>query len=161
VAELTVREEAETKVKAEVESRLAREAEARLRIERRAKEEAIAKADAETRVRMEAETKARVETAAKVREENAVVYARVSLEDQRADLIRQMAKAVRYATRHEIKVGTTVTEIGSRYLPKLMNLLRNSQIKVIMVERRNCLTGFEYIKAALSAEGRRLIAMNS
>lgn len=82
------------------------------------------------------------------------------LEDQKADLSHQMAKVVRYANLHEIKVGITVTEIGSRYLPKLMELLRNSQIKVIVVERRNCLTGFEYIEAALSAEGRRLIAMN-
>jgi predicted site-specific integrase-resolvase len=149
----------EARLRAEEEARFKAETEARAKAEEIERLAAALKAREET----EAEAKARAETASKVSEEseNAVIYARVPLEDQRADLGRQMAKAVRYANLHEIKVGTTVTEVGSRHLPKLMKLLQNSQIRVIVVERRNCLTGFEYIEAALSAEGRRLIAMNS
>jgi hypothetical protein len=186
--ETEAREEAERRVWAEVEARLKAETEARDKAEevarlvgelktREAETEAKARAETEIRLkaeeverlmaelkaREEAEARVKAETASKVSEksENAAIYARVPLEDQRADLSRQMAKAVRYANLHKIKVGTTVTEIGSRHLPKLMKLLQNSQIKVIVVERRNCLTGFEYIEAALSAEGRRLIAMSS
>ena len=90
------------------------------------------------------------------------LYARVSSADQKTDLDRQIARLVLYASEKQLPISQTVTEIGSGlngHRPKLLRLLRDESIKVILVEHRDRLMcfGCEYLEAALSSQGRRLM----
>ncbi|WP_329079988.1 MULTISPECIES: IS607 family transposase [unclassified Streptosporangium] len=92
----------------------------------------------------------------------AALYARVSSHDQRADLDRQIARLTSFATDAGLSVTASVTEIGSGLngrRPKLLRLLADASTPVIVVEHRDRLArfGVEYLEAALSAQGRRLI----
>jgi predicted site-specific integrase-resolvase len=93
------------------------------------------------------------------------LYARVSSADQRADLDRQIARLVAYANEHGWAVTKTVSEIGSGmngHRPKLMRLLADPEITTIVVEHRDRLMrfGFEYVEAALAAQGGGLWSSN-
>src|SRR6266540_3809492 len=95
----------------------------------------------------------------------AVVYARVSAHDQRADLDRQVARLTLWATGQGVAVAEVVTEVGSAMngkRPKLKRLLADPQATVIMVEHRDRLArfGVEHLEAALSAQGRRLVVVD-
>jgi putative resolvase len=95
----------------------------------------------------------------------AVLYARVSAHDQRADLDRQVARLTAWATGQGIAVAEVVTEVGSGLngkRPKLKRLLADPQATVIMVEHRDRLArfGVEHLEAALSAQGRRLVVVD-
>jgi len=95
----------------------------------------------------------------------AVLYARVSAHDQRADLDRQVARLTAWATGHGVAVAEVVTEVGSGLngkRPKLKRLLADPQATVIMVEHRDRLArfGVEHLEAALSAQGRRLVVVD-
>ncbi|AEJ42621.1 Resolvase domain protein [Alicyclobacillus acidocaldarius subsp. acidocaldarius Tc-4-1] len=96
---------------------------------------------------------------------NAVaLYARVSSADQKADLDRQIARLMEFATEQKLVVFKAVTEIGSGlngHRPKLMKLLSNPDAHTIVVEHRDRLMrfGFEYVEAALAAQGRRILVV--
>ena len=91
-----------------------------------------------------------------------VVYARVSAHDQRADLDRQVARVVTWATGQQLVVDQVVTEVGSGLngrRPRLARLLADAHAATIVVEHRDRLArfGVEQLQAALSAQGRRIV----
>jgi predicted site-specific integrase-resolvase len=94
-----------------------------------------------------------------------VVYARVSSADQRPDLDRQVARVTRSARSREYLVDDVVTEVGSAlggHRGKFLRLLRDPAVGRIIVEHRDRFArfGFEYVEAALSAQGRELIVVD-
>jgi len=99
-----------------------------------------------------------------VGEGGAALYARVSSVDQKSDLDRQIARLSEFAASRRLSVVEVVKEIGSglnghrRSMPKI---LRDSAIRTVVVERRDRLMrfGFEYVEAALAAQGRTLTIM--
>ena len=94
------------------------------------------------------------------------VYARVSSADQKADLDRQVARVTAWATHQHIPVDTVVTEVGSAlngHRRKFLALLRDPAVTRIVVEHRDrfCRFGAEYVQAALAAQGRELVVVDS
>src|SRR5258706_1269510 len=94
-----------------------------------------------------------------------VVYARVSSADQRADLDRQVARVTAWATGQHLAVSRVVTEVGSArngHRGKFLALLRDPQVSTVVVEHRDRFARFgaEYVEAALSAQGRRLLVVD-
>ncbi|MCW2932835.1 MAG: Resolvase-like [Actinomycetia bacterium] len=90
------------------------------------------------------------------------VYARVSSTDQKADLDRQVARVTAWAAAEGLAVGRVVTEVDSALdgkRRKFLALLRDETVTVIVVEHRDRFARFgaEYVEAALSAQGRRLL----
>ena len=90
------------------------------------------------------------------------VYARVPSRDQHADLDRQVARAVRWASAQRLAVDQVVTEVGSGLngpRPKLARLLTDAQTTTIVVAHRDRLArfGVEHLQAALAAHGRRVL----
>ena len=95
----------------------------------------------------------------------AVVYARVSSADQKADLDRQVARVTAWATSQGLTVGRVVSETGSAlngHRRKFLALLRDPSVTVIAAEHRDRFARFgaEYVEAALSAQGRRLLVVD-
>jgi putative resolvase len=93
------------------------------------------------------------------------LYARVSSHDQKADLDRQTARLVTWATEHDLQVAQTVTEIGSGlngHRSRLLGLLKDPTIETIVVEHRDRLARFgsEYVEAALAAGGRKVMVVD-
>jgi len=91
-----------------------------------------------------------------------VVYARVSSAGQRADLDRQVARVTAWVTGQNVAVSRVVTEVGSALngpRKKFLGLLRDPDVSTIVVEHRDRFARFgaEYVQAALSAQGRRLL----
>jgi putative resolvase len=96
----------------------------------------------------------------------AVVYARVSAHDQRADLDRQVARLTAWAAGQGLRVVEVVTEVGSGMngrRPRLRRLLADPTVTMIVVEHRDRLArfGVQYLEAALSAHGRRLVVVDA
>lgn len=94
-----------------------------------------------------------------------VVYAHVSSADQRPDLDRQVARVTAWATGQHLPVDRVVTEVGSALngkRRKLLALLRDESVTAIVVEHRDRFARFgaEYVEAALSAQGRRLLVVD-
>lgn len=97
--------------------------------------------------------------------DSTALYARVSSSAQKADLERQLARLVEFATNKSLKVVKAVSESGSGLngpRSKLLSLLRDRTIRAIVVEHRDRLARFgaEYIEAALTASGRQLIVVD-
>jgi putative resolvase len=95
-----------------------------------------------------------------------VLYARVSSHDQQADLDRQVARLTAWATGQGVSAAEVVTEVGAGVegkRPKLRRLLADPQATMIVAERRDRLArfGVEHLEAALSAQGRRLVLVES
>ena len=93
------------------------------------------------------------------------VYARVSSADRRADLDRQVARVTAWAAGEGLSIGRVVTEIGSALngqRREFLALLRDRSVSVIVVEHRDRFARFgaEYVEAALSAQGRRLLVVD-
>ena len=93
------------------------------------------------------------------------VYARVSSAGQKADLDRQVARVTAWAASEGFAVGRVVTEVGSALngkRRKFLALLRDESVAVIVVEHRDRFARFgaEYVEAALSAQGRRLLVVD-
>jgi putative resolvase len=93
-----------------------------------------------------------------------VLYARVASHEQRADLDRQIARLTAWATGQGMVVAEVVREVGAGVngkRPRLRRLLADPQTTVIVVEHRDRLArfGVEYLEAALSAQGRRLLVV--
>ena len=100
-----------------------------------------------------------------VLDQRAVLYARVSAHDQRADLDRQVTRLSAWATAQGITVAEVVTEVGSGLngrRPKLRRVLADPRAAMIVVEHRDRLArfGVEHLEAALSAQGRRLVVVD-
>jgi putative resolvase len=100
-----------------------------------------------------------------VPDQGAVLYARVSAHDQRADLDRQVARLSAWAAGQGVSVAEVVTEVGSGMngrRPRLRRLLADPQATMIVVEHRDRLArfGVEHVEAALSAQGRRLVVVD-
>lgn len=94
------------------------------------------------------------------------VYAGVSSADQNADLDRQVARVAAWATAQQIPVDKVVTEVGSAlngHRGKFGALLRDLAVTRIVVEHRDrfCRFGSEYVEAALAAQGRELMVVDS
>lgn len=94
------------------------------------------------------------------------VYARVSSADQKPDLDRQVARVTAWATTEQIAVDKVVTEVGSAlngHRRKFLALLRDPSVKRIVVEHRDrfCRFSSEYVEAALAAQGRELVVVDS
>jgi putative resolvase len=105
-----------------------------------------------------------------VADHGAVLYARVSAHDQRADLDRQVARLTGWAAGNGVEVAEVVTEVGSGVgsglngrRPKLARLLADPTVAMIVVEHRDRLARFgaEHLEAALSAHGRRLLVVDA
>ena len=92
------------------------------------------------------------------------LYAGVSSGDQRADLDRQVARLVGHTASMDVVVSKVVSEVGSGlngHRAKLLCLLKDPEVTTIVVEPRDRLArfGVEYLEAALSAQGRRLVVV--
>ncbi|KWX06720.1 integrase [Hydrogenibacillus schlegelii] len=84
--------------------------------------------------------------------------------DQKADLERQVVRLLEFANAQGLSVGKTVKEIGSGLNGKrreLIKLLSDPNVTTIVVEHRDRLTpvGFEFLEAALRAQGRRVLVV--
>jgi putative resolvase len=106
-----------------------------------------------------------VEVAKPAGEQRAVLYARVSSHDQRADLDRQVSRLTGWATANGFQVGQVVAEVGSGLngkRPKLARVLSDPPASLIVVEHRNRLArfGVEHLHAALAAQGRRIVVVD-
>ena len=94
------------------------------------------------------------------------VYACVSSADRRAELDRQVAGVAVWATGQGVAVDWVVTEVGSArdgHREKFLALLRDPAVGTIVVEHRGRFARFgaEYVEAALSAQGRRLLVVDA
>ena len=93
-----------------------------------------------------------------------VVYARVSSSDQSGDLDRQVGRLVDWAQGQNLVVVRVVKEVGSGLdgkRAKLMGIFADHSIGTVVVEHRDRLMrfGFEYVEAALGAQGRRILVV--
>jgi predicted site-specific integrase-resolvase len=94
------------------------------------------------------------------------VYARVSSAEQKSDLDRQVARVTAWATTQQMPVDKVVTEVGSAlngHRREFLALLRDRAVTRIVVEHRDrfCRFGSEYVEAALAAQGRALVVVDS
>ena len=94
-----------------------------------------------------------------------VVYARVSSADQRADLDRRVARVTGWVTGQHLAVSRVVTEVGSAlngHRKTFLALLRDPAVSTIVVVHRDRFARFgaEYVEAALTAQGRRLLVVD-
>ena len=94
------------------------------------------------------------------------LYARVSSSDQKADLDRQLVRLMQYAVSHKLMIVDSVKEIGSGlngHRKGLLQLLGDKRAKIILVEHRDRLMrfGFEFVEAALKAQGRSIVVIDT
>lgn len=92
---------------------------------------------------------------------NVALYARVSSNDQKADLERQVQRLKDYAASRGYQVTKVVSELASGLndtRPKFIKLLTDPSIGIIVVEHRDRATrfGFHYIEQLMQMQGRRL-----
>ncbi len=95
----------------------------------------------------------------------AALYARVSSADQEGDLDRQLARLTEFAVAQKLQIVDAVKEIGSGlngHRKGMIKLLHNANAQTIVVEHRDRLMrfGFEYVEAALAAQGRRIVVID-
>ena len=93
--------------------------------------------------------------------EAAGLYARVSSQDQKPDLDRQVARLSEWTAQAGLPVVRVEAEIGSGMngtRPKARRLLADPKVTVVVVEHRDRLgrMNIELAEAALAAHGRRL-----
>ncbi len=94
------------------------------------------------------------------------LYARVSSADQKADLDRQLVRLTEYAIAERMPIADVVKEVASGmngHRKGLTRLLSNPDVKIVVVEHRDRLArfGFEYIEAALAAQGRKIVVVEA
>ncbi len=94
------------------------------------------------------------------------LYAWVSSADQKPDLERQVARLAVYAAEHSLRVTEVIKEIGSDlngHRRGLLRVLRTPAVTTVVVEHRDRLMrfGFEYVEAALMAQGRTVVVIDS
>jgi predicted site-specific integrase-resolvase len=96
--------------------------------------------------------------------EGVALYARVSSADQKADLDRQLVRLTEHAIARKWHIVDSVKEVGSGlngHRKGMMRLLRDPKARTILVEHRDRLMrfGFEYVEAALAAQGRTVVVI--
>jgi len=94
------------------------------------------------------------------------VYARVSSVDRKADLDRQVARVTGWARAGQVPVDKVVVEVGSvlnGQRRKFLVLLCDPSVHRIVVEQRDrfCRFGWEYVQAALAAQGREWVVVDA
>ncbi|GLL07523.1 IS607 family transposase [Dactylosporangium matsuzakiense] len=104
-------------------------------------------------------------TATPVEAGQTVVYAWVLSFDQKPDLDRQVARVTVWATGQGLGVDCVVTAVRSALngrRKKFLALLRDPAVATIMVEHPDRFARFgpEYVEAALTAQGRRLLEVD-
>lgn len=92
---------------------------------------------------------------------NVALYARVSSNDQKEDLERQVQRLKDYSASRGYQVTKVVSELASGLndtRPKFIKLLTDPRIGVIVVEHRDRATrfGFHYIEQLMQMQGRRI-----
>lgn len=109
-----------------------------------------------------------VDAAAAVAESSVSVglYARVSSQDRKSDLERQVARLSTWAAQAGLRVVRVETEIGSGMhgsRAKARRLLADPEVRVVVVEHRDRLgrMNTELVEAALTAAGRRLVVLDA
>jgi putative resolvase len=100
------------------------------------------------------------------REGRVVLYSRVSSSDQKEDLHRQADRLRMFAAGRGYPCVEVVEEIGSGlngHRKKLLSILSDPEIKIVVVEHRDRLArfGVEYLEAALTAQDRSLVIVES
>jgi putative resolvase len=93
------------------------------------------------------------------------LYARVSSDDQKADLERQVARLSEWAAKAGHRVVRVETEIASGVngaRSKAKRLLADPDVTCVVVEHKDRLgrMNVELVEAALSAHGRRLVVLD-
>ncbi len=93
------------------------------------------------------------------------LYARVSSQDQRGDLDRQVARLSEWAAEAGHPVVRVEAEVGSGMngaRTKVRRLLSDPKVTTVVVEHRDRLgrMNTELVEAALSAHGRRLVVID-
>jgi len=93
------------------------------------------------------------------------IYARVSSSDQKEDLKKQIGRLAEYASKNNLTITTTISEIGSGLNGKrkqLIKLFNNTEIDAILVEHKDRLArfGVDYIECLLATTNRKLIVVN-
>ena len=94
------------------------------------------------------------------------LYARVSSSQQRKDLEAPLGRLVVYAHNQRVSIVEAVSEVDSGLngpRPTLLKLLAHPEIQTIVVEHRDRFMRFgaEYVEAALAAQGRKLMVLES
>lgn len=94
-----------------------------------------------------------------------VVYARVSSNDQKADLDRQVARLAEWSSANGVRVDRYVREIGSGLNDRrraFRQILSDPMVETIIVEHRDRLARFGVgnLEAILNASGRKLIVVD-
>jgi putative resolvase len=94
------------------------------------------------------------------------LYARVSSADQKADLDRQLVRLTEYAIAKSMPIADVVKEVASGmngHRQGLTRLLSNPDVKIVVVEHHDRVArfGFEYIEAALAAQGRKIVVLEA
>ena len=94
------------------------------------------------------------------------LYASVSSGKQKADLDRQLSRLVQFTAKRGFRVVEAVQETGSGLNGRrkaLLRIFRNPNVQIIVVEHRDRLMrfGFEYVEAALAAQGRRVVVIDT
>ena len=95
-----------------------------------------------------------------------VIDARVSSSEQKSDPDRRVARVLTWATGNGYKIDKVVTEVGSAlngHRRKFLTLLGDPNVTTILVEHRDrfCRFGADYVEAALGAQSRRLVVVDS
>jgi putative resolvase len=93
------------------------------------------------------------------------IYARVSSQEEHANLDRQAERLLSYCAAKGYPVSKVVKEIASTVnesRPKLLALLEDQGITLIVVEHKDRLTrfGFHYLETLLRGQGRTLEVVN-
>lgn len=93
------------------------------------------------------------------------VYARVSSSENKDNLDRQAERLVDYCMARGYKISKVVKEVGSGLndeRPKLAGLLKDRNIKVIVVEHKDRFSrfGLNYIQTLLNMDDRRIEIVN-
>lgn len=94
------------------------------------------------------------------------LYARVSSQDQKADLDRQVSRLAGWAAQTGQRVVRVETETGSGIngaRPKIRRMLADPDVTTVVVEHRDRLgrVNTELVEAVLSAHGRRLVVLDA
>jgi putative resolvase len=81
-------------------------------------------------------------------------------------LDRQLSRLAEFSAKHGFRVVEAVRETGSGLNGRrkaLLRIFRNPNVQIIVVEHRDRLMrfGFEYVEAALAAQGRRVVVIDA
>jgi putative resolvase len=94
------------------------------------------------------------------------LYARVSSNEMKHNLDRQLDRLIEYANRNNYEIIKSVKEIGSGMndsRPKLVKLLNDNSWNVLIIEHKDRLTrfGFNYIETLLNQQNKKIIVINN